>query len=741
MHQDKKNKTYTLSPRDLSVMQQANISFTELAGVTPKYAGLPPLWSKIAYLMLRYPDQTTSKYFWKTYRVFHDLLKTRDAHYKSRSIPKNSGGTRELLIPDWDLRHHQRFILNTILYKIPVSKHACAYHKHRGLLDLAQPHLGHKTLLHMDIQDFFHSITQQMVFQTLQEETGYPKTVAGFLAQLCCYRQHLPQGACTSPALSNICFKSCDAALADLAEKMGLTYTRYSDDLYFSGDAVDAAAVIEAVKTILAGHGFRLRTSKTRVLGKHQAQKVTAIVVNEKLQVSRSYRRQLRQELYYLERFGKNAKAARAAGDYETYLRKLLGKVAFALYVDPSNQEFLAAKDMLNEKLRKIYTPQFLRYAELENLSNHIRGCLMGGAAGDALGYPVEFLDLPLIQETYGPSGITEYALDRAKEKALISDDTQMTLFTANGLLFGATRARTRDITVPVSSYIALAYRDWYMTQTKAFAEKSADAKNSASYVSWLCYIPELYSRRAPGATCMDALSELENIIRSDYIDPAINNSKGCGGVMRVAPLAMAQWKDIDQLLEQAAQAAAITHGHPLGYMTASVLCYVLHRIVFAESFFVDLKEIVIDARDSVCEYFQKTPHVDELAEIIDRAIALSENDDSDINNIQKLGGGWVAEEALAISIYCSLRYKNDFSAAITAAVNHGGDSDSTGAITGNIVGALVGYDAIDGKWKKDLELTDVILELADDLYNNYELSAFEFSYNRDWQRKYQELK
>jgi len=209
MRQDKKKKTYSLTPRDLAVMHEAKVGFNEITSVNPKYAGLPPLWSRLPYLMLLHNEQKTSKYFWKEYREFDQLLTTRDSHYRRSRIPKNSGGTRELLVPDWDMRHHQRFIQKNILYKIPVSEHACAYHKRRGLTDLARPHIGHNTLIHLDIKDFFTSITEQMVFFSLLRETGYPKSVCGFLSRLCCYKRYLPQGACTSPALSNICFKVC----------------------------------------------------------------------------------------------------------------------------------------------------------------------------------------------------------------------------------------------------------------------------------------------------------------------------------------------------------------------------------------------------------------------------------------------------------------------------------------------------------------------------------------------------
>lgn len=375
--------------------------------------------------------------------------------------------------------------------------------------------------------------------------------------------------------------------------------------------------------------------------------------------------------------------------------------------------------------------------AEAEAYKDSIRGCMMGGAAGDALGYPVEFFSVPDIYIDYGPYGITAYELDSRSGKALISDDTQMTLFTANGLLFGNTRFNLRGIAAPHSAYIAMAYKDWYMTQTCRFECKPSDPRQYTAYMSWLCDIPELYSRRAPGNTCLDALCDPNNTRRNDYIYPPLNSSKGCGGVMRVAPLALIKWLSIDALIKEAAQTAAITHGHPLGYMTASVLCYIINRVVFIEDYPVDLRKIVIEAKRAVCEMFKDNQHMPELDRIIDLAIDLSENNESDIDNIKCLGGGWVAEEALAIAIYCSLRYKNDFSSGIIAAVNHDGDSDSTGAITGNILGALVGYDAIEEKWKQNLELADIILEMADDLCYGCLMSEYGSYRDPIWESKY----
>lgn len=366
---------------------------------------------------------------------------------------------------------------------------------------------------------------------------------------------------------------------------------------------------------------------------------------------------------------------------------------------------------------------------ETEKYLDKIRGSLIGGAAGDALGYAIEFDGESEIFSKYGSDGITSYELRDGK--ALISDDTQMTLFTANGILFGETRISLRGIGSEPRYYVAMAYEDWYQTQKNKRAKKK---------VSWLLDVPELFSLRAPGNTCLSALSNMR--YGGDNISKPVNNSKGCGGIMRIAPLPLYYiinedlCTGIEGIDMESAQVAAITHGHSLGYMPAAVVSHIISRIMTCDGK-VNLKDIVLDAKQTVSKLFKGDEHLEEINNLIDLAIELSENTESDLDNIHKLGEGWVAEETMAIAIYCSLKYQSDFSKAIIAAVNHKGDSDSTGAVTGNIVGAIVGYDAIEDKWKNNLELLDVILEIADDLCHGCHMSEFSSYVDPAWESKY----
>ena len=346
-------------------------------------------------------------------------------------------------------------------------------------------------------------------------------------------------------------------------------------------------------------------------------------------------------------------------------------------------------------------------------LRDAIRGSLIGGAAGDALGYVIEFLKEDDIFARYGKDGITAYRRFMDKGPARISDDTQMTLFTAEGLLHARTGTELPRVK------IAEAYRNWYLTQMSTYeAVKGTDVAGH----SRLMRIPELFSLRAPGNTCLAALrAEMsEQTHPDDYLAHPCNNSKGCGGVMRVAPIALdpvlRSKMTTEQIDLEAAQAAAITHGHSLGYMPCALLNHIISRIVFPEGARKPLPDIVREACSATEALFRQDPNLPRLLALVNDAIERAGNGEDDLSNIHCLGEGWVAEETLAIAIYCALRYRDDFSKALIVSVNHKGDSDSTGAVTGNILGAWVGYDAIDEKWKTDLELHDTILAVADAL-------------------------
>lgn len=328
---------------------------------------------------------------------------------------------------------------------------------------------------------------------------------------------------------------------------------------------------------------------------------------------------------------------------------------------------------------------------------NFFRGCLLGGAVGDALGFAVEFDSYPAILHHYGPEGIREYSL--CNGKALISDDTQMTLFTAEGLVSAAEK-NVSDV-AGIAKCVYISYLNWLCTQLGVSGAGSGQ----------LIKIPELQARRAPGSTCISALSGG----RCGSVARPLNGSKGCGGVMRVAPvaLAFAGCEDLKAVDLLGAEAAAITHGHELGYIPAAALVHMIGRILAGES----IEGAVRQSVESMRELFPHSLHMNEFEAVMDRAVDLAAENEDDCEAVEFIGGGWVGEQALAIAVYCALKYKNDFEKAMIAAVNHGGDSDSTGAITGNILGAYLGAEKIPQKFLRDLELADLIGEMAGKLY------------------------
>lgn len=348
---------------------------------------------------------------------------------------------------------------------------------------------------------------------------------------------------------------------------------------------------------------------------------------------------------------------------------------------------------------------------ETNNLQDRIRGSLAGGAMGDALGYPIEFEEYETLHARYGDEGLTHYdanffnSVDDASEDnvAVISDDTQMTLFTANGLLNAI-----KDGMNPKYG-ICRAYIEWYLTQTGKKPKQFHDC--------WLSDVKQLHVLRAPGNTCLNSLNA---IYRGK--EP-INNSKGCGGVMRVAPIALYAAVNnrmtVDEASLLAGDAAEITHQHPLGFIPAALMTHIIYRLVLDEHpIRATFKEYIFEG----CRCMEKLyghyhNDVVRMTELAERAVLLATYDEPDVVSIGKLGEGWTGEEALAIAIYCAVAHFDDFCKALAAAVTHSGDSDSTGAVTGNILGAAFGYDAIPEDFKKDLEMRDLILHMADDLY------------------------
>jgi ADP-ribosyl-[dinitrogen reductase] hydrolase len=315
---------------------------------------------------------------------------------------------------------------------------------------------------------------------------------------------------------------------------------------------------------------------------------------------------------------------------------------------------------------------------------NSLLGCLLAGAVGDALGGAIEFDRIDRIRGRFGPSGLTDYAPAYGRLGA-ITDDTQMTLFTLEGLVLA--RRRGSD---PVHE-VRVAYGRWLRTQ--GGPEVARDG--------WLLDVPELHQQRAPGNTCLTALRS--GVLGT--VESPINDSKGCGAVMRAAPVAL--WSDdVREVFSLAVATGALTHGHPSGYLSAGVLAVLVQQLLAGR----DLPGAVEVAE---AELLTWSGH-EEQAGLLDLAVELADRGVRPTPEVIEtaLGGGWVGEEALTIAVLTALA-ADDLPDGLRLAVNHSGDSDSTGALCGNLLGARDGVEAVPDHWLTGLELVDVVERLA----------------------------
>jgi ADP-ribosylglycohydrolase/ADP-ribose pyrophosphatase YjhB (NUDIX family) len=300
-----------------------------------------------------------------------------------------------------------------------------------------------------------------------------------------------------------------------------------------------------------------------------------------------------------------------------------------------------------------------------ETTAERVRGCLIGGAVGDALGNPIEFLSLMEIREKYGRTGLAEMV------SPLITDDTQMTLFSAEGLL-------NSDLDGNPRVRVHAAYLRWLDTQMLLAPPSNASGLAAEDW---------LYARRSPGNACLSGLQHSG----SGQVNP---HSKGCGTVMRSAPFGLVGY-GADRAYEFAAACATLTHGHPTAASAAGAFAAIVDELIAGAE--------VADAVDVALTMLRGRNGGEETAAALQAAVDLSGRSVPSPQWVELLGGGWVAEEALAIAVYCALA-ADHFPAALLLAVNHSGDSDSTGSICGNLLGAAHGIQELPRPWVNDVE-------------------------------------
>ena len=285
------------------------------------------------------------------YAVSNNLGK----HYRKAKLPKKNSGFRNLSVPDEVLKPIQKRIAEVLLIHMPVSRYAKAYRFGSSTLRNAKHHVGKQVVLKLDILHFFDSIRYSTVKDKVFPEEIYAEPLRILLTMLCYYKDSLPQGAPSSPAITNIILYEFDEQLGQWCRDRGIAYTRYCDDMTFSGD-FEPSEVIRYVRLELKKMGFLLNEQKTRIQRPGQQQTVTGIVVNEKLSIPSDYRRKLRQELYYCRKFGiqEHMQKIGLGIPEDTYRLQLLGKVNYLLQVHPEDRDMLEARKWLSHKSLKL---------------------------------------------------------------------------------------------------------------------------------------------------------------------------------------------------------------------------------------------------------------------------------------------------------------------------------------------------------------------------------------------------
>ncbi|MBI1276505.1 MAG: ADP-ribosylglycohydrolase family protein [Anaerolineaceae bacterium] len=293
-----------------------------------------------------------------------------------------------------------------------------------------------------------------------------------------------------------------------------------------------------------------------------------------------------------------------------------------------------------------------------------IEAILFGLALGDALGYPVEFMKLADIRQTYGHVGIQELP-----NPALYSDDTQMTLALAEGMLDAGINAPLDSLMQGVGN----------------------------RFIKWR-ESPE--NNRAPGTTCINGVNRFQSGI--SWRESGIVESKGCGSAMRVAPLGYLYQHDEARLREVAVATSQITHRHPTA-IAATVAAAYLVKLALDGVSTSDYMPRLYDFTTGISDEF-------DLAILRVGHVLGWMNEDLALDHI---GQGWTGEEAVALALYCVLRYPDDYVACVHRAANTNGDSDSIACIAGGIMGARLGLDAIPSDWRLRCENAAMISDIA----------------------------
>lgn len=292
----------------------------------------------------------------RTNEYLASVVNSPENHYREFKIRKRSGGFRTITSPYPALLEMQYWVYENILKTISINSSAHGFTYKKSILTNSKIHLNQEQLLKLDLKDFFPSIGINRII-AIFKQLGYPNIIAFYLASICCYEESLPQGAPTSPILSNIVSRKLDSRLIKFSKKFNLKYTRYADDLTFSGDKIPAK-LIEYITEIISDEGFTINDNKTRLYQSKSKRIVTGIsVIGDQIKVPREYKRNLKQELNFIKKYGLQSHMAKNKIRKHNYLFSIAGKVNFWLSVEPKNQYALDSKQMLDALIKNYLQP------------------------------------------------------------------------------------------------------------------------------------------------------------------------------------------------------------------------------------------------------------------------------------------------------------------------------------------------------------------------------------------------
>lgn len=276
------------------------------------------------------------------------ILKDPSGEYREFWMGKRKGGYRMISAPNKELKAIQDTIYHRILLPVNIHPAAMGFRRQRSIADNVRPHLGKEHVLKTDIHDFFGSIRSIRVRQTF-EKIGYPKNISKVLGALCCSNRRIPQGASTSPALSNIIAYEMDRKLAALAAEHELTYTRYADDLTFSGDTFTKEQILPLIQQIVREEKFELNHKKTRFLDGHKRKIITGVSISSgvKLTIPKTQKRKIRQSVHFIQTKGLAEHQRHIGSNDPVYLKRLIGKLCYWRSIEPDNTYLSGAIDAM----------------------------------------------------------------------------------------------------------------------------------------------------------------------------------------------------------------------------------------------------------------------------------------------------------------------------------------------------------------------------------------------------------